>query len=150
MLPSAILSLILLGIAGFLIDAHRRKWRAVSADPKITESNLRYARSEYRRRMKASSGIGVVGCLIAISPIVPRHPVWLTIYVAILMLTTITILLFAVVDIWASSQRYHRLRTAQEIVQARLAHELEQRKKEQESSDPLPNNAPHSKSKSKS
>lgn len=148
MLPSAILSLILLGIAGLLIDAHRRKWRAVSSDPNISESNLRYARSEYRRRMKASSGIGVVGCLIAISPIVPRHPIWMTIYVAILLFTTITILLFAVVDIWASTQRYNRLRTAQQILQARLAHELEEKKKERNPIDSHRSDTSHSKSKS--
>lgn len=125
---TTILSLTLLGISGLLIDAHRRRWRGVAADGNIAESNLRYARAEYRRRMRACSAIGVVGALIGVWPLVPRHPLWISTYLALLLLATLGILLLAVLDGWATSQRFHRLRTAQQILQTRLAHELEQQK----------------------
>jgi hypothetical protein len=128
MLPSALLSLTLLGLSGLLLDSHRRKWRAVSADTNLSPANRRYAQSEYRRRTRASAGIGVVGLMIAVGPIIPRHPVWFTIYVALLLVTTLTILLLALLDIWASSQRFHSLQTAEQILQTHMARELEQRK----------------------
>jgi hypothetical protein len=116
----------LLGISGVLIDAHRRRWRAIAADGTMSDTNRRYAQSEFRRRMQASSAIGVVGAMIGIWPIVPRHPLWISVYLALLLLATLAILLLAVLDIWATSQRFHRLRTAQQIIQARLTRELEQ------------------------
>ena len=135
MLVTTILSLALLGISGLLIDAHRRRWRAVAADAAIAESNRRYAQAEYRRRMRASSAIGVVGAMIGIWPLVPRRPLWITVYLALLLIATLAILLLAVLDGWATSQRFHRLRTAQQILQARLAHDLEQQKVPQSTDD---------------
>lgn len=128
MLLTTILSLTLLGVSGLLIDAHRRRWRAIMADGAISENNRRYAQSEYRRRMRASSGIGVVGAMIGVWPVVPRHPLWISVYLALLLLVTLAILLLAVLDGWATSQRFHRLRTAQHILQTRLVRELEQQK----------------------
>jgi peptidoglycan/LPS O-acetylase OafA/YrhL len=139
MLPAAFLSLTLLGISGLLLDAHRRKWRAVSADANLSAANRRYAQSEYRRRTRASAGIGVVGLMIAIGPIIPQHPIWFTIYVALLLLTTITILLLALLDIWASSQRFHSLRTAEQILQARMAKEQQQHSANQSGQKPSTN-----------
>jgi hypothetical protein len=135
MFLTTILSLALLGISGLLIDAHRRRWRRIVADVSISDSNRRYARSEYRRRMQASSAIGVVGAMIGIWPIVPRNPGGITVYVALLLLTTLAILLLAVLDIWATSQRYHRISTAQHILQARIARELEQRQVRSDTTD---------------
>lgn len=142
MIATALLSLTLLGLSGLLLDAHRRKWRAVSADTSLSPANRRYAQSEYRRRSRASAGIGVVGLMIAVGPIIPRHPIWFTIYVALLLLTTITILLLALLDIWASSQRYNRLKIADQILQAKLARETDQRKSNQSPPDPPTRKSP--------
>jgi hypothetical protein len=74
MIATWIFSLLLIGLSGWMLDWHRRSWQKAAADKSISESERRYALSQFRRRVQASSIIGVLGVAIAIGPVVPRRP----------------------------------------------------------------------------
>ena len=61
MIATYIVSLLLIGLSGVLLDMHRRSWRAAEQDASLSASDRRFARSQYRRRTQASGIIGVLG-----------------------------------------------------------------------------------------
>jgi hypothetical protein len=118
------LSLLLMGLAGVLLDMHRRSWRAMEQNAAISPRDRRFARSQYRRRRQASAIIGVLGAAIGIWPVVPMRPWPIVVYVAALGGSCIAIMLLAAIDAWASRQNYVRLQTEQFAAQIRLAREV--------------------------
>ena len=127
MILTSIISLILIGLSGVLLDSHRRAWRAAQQDATKSERERRFALAQYRRRMQASGIIGVLGAAIGIGPLVPREPrePWpLVIYLASLIGACGCIMVLAALDAWATRQYYARLRNEQLTAQVKLAREL--------------------------
>jgi hypothetical protein len=124
MVSAAIFSLILIGLSGVLLDLHRRSWRTVQQKSSITAGDLRFARSQYRRRTQASGTIGVLGAVLGVYPLVPRAPLPLTLYLVAITLACVAIMLLAALDSWATRQNFLRLRSEQLTSQIKLAREL--------------------------
>ena len=121
---AGIFSLFLLGLSGVLLDLHRRSWRAVQRMESVSSADLRFARSQYRRRTQASSTIGVLGVVLGLYPLVPRAPLPFTLYVVAITLACVAIMLLAALDSWATRQNFLRLRSEQLATQIKLAREL--------------------------
>jgi hypothetical protein len=124
MIAAFVVSLTLLGLCGLLLDSHRRSWRHAQESADLSPREKRYALSRYRRRMQASSTIGLVGAAIAVEPLVPRRPEPMTLYLAALLAACAWIMLMALLDFWATRQYYNRIRSEQLTAQVRLAMEL--------------------------
>jgi hypothetical protein len=118
------ISLLLIGLSGLLIDLHRRGWRTAQQDAALSDSDRRFARSQYRRRTQASGIIGVLGAAIGLGPLVPPRPWPMAIYVAALGGACVAIMLLAAIDAWASRQNLVRLQSEQLTAQIKLARDL--------------------------
>jgi hypothetical protein len=116
------ISLLLMVLSGLMLDMHRRSWRVAQADPRLSEGDLRFARSQYRRRTQASGIIGV-------GPLVPPEPWPMMLYVASLAGACLCIVLLAALDAWASQQNFARLRSEQLAAQIKMARELQRTQK---------------------
>jgi hypothetical protein len=115
---------VLMGLSGLMLDMHRRSWRTAQVDASLSESDLRFARSQYRRRTQASGIIGVLGAAIGAGPLIPAEPWPMVVYVASLAGACLCIVLLAGLDAWASQQNYRRLRSEQLTSQLKMAREL--------------------------
>jgi hypothetical protein len=124
MAPIIIVSLVLLGLCGLLLDSHRRTWHHARDSDELSPREKRYALSQYRRRMQASGTIGLIGAAIALGPLVPHRPEPMTLYLAALLAGCAWIMLMALLDFWATRQHYHRIRSEQLTAQVQLAREL--------------------------
>lgn len=118
------ISLALMCLSGLLIDSHRRSWRAARQNDDLPARDRRYAQSQYRRRMQASSIIGVLGAAIAIYPLIPREPGPMAFYLASLVSACACIMLLAFLDAWATRQHYRRLLGERLTAEIKLATEL--------------------------
>jgi hypothetical protein len=119
-----ILPLALFGLSGWLIDSHRRAWRAAAADESLGEPRRRFARSQYRRRMQASAIIGLIAAGLAIQPLIPVEPLPMALYVAALVGGCGCMMALALLDILATRQNFHRLRNEQLAAQVKLVIEM--------------------------
>jgi len=124
MIGTWILSLLLIGLSGWMLDWHRRSWQKAAVDASISESERRYALSQYRRRVQASSIIGALGVAIAIGPLVPRRPWPMMIYLMSISGACLAITVLAAIDAWATRQYLARLRSQNLASQAQLVREL--------------------------
>ncbi len=124
MIGTCIVSLLLIGLSGGLLDLHRRSWRTVQQLDAVSAGDFRFARSQYRRRMQASGTIGVLGVILAVYPLVPHAPLPITLYLLAITLACMSIMLLAAVDAWASRQNFLRLRNEQVATHLKLAGEL--------------------------
>jgi hypothetical protein len=124
MIGTCIVSLLLIGLSGFLLDSHRRSWRAAQHKESISPGDLRFARSQYRRRMQSSSTIGVLGAVLGVYPLVPRVPLPFTLYLIAITLACIAIMMLAALDAWATRQNFLRLRGEQIAAQVKLTRDL--------------------------
>jgi len=129
-LMTYVIALLLIGLSGVLLDMHRRSWRAVQADTSVNDRDLRFARSQYRRRTQSSGTIGVLGAAIGIGPLIPTKSLPMALYVAALGGSCVAIILLAAIDVWASRQNYARLQNEQLTAQIGMARELKQRMEE--------------------
>jgi hypothetical protein len=120
-----VISLVLMGLSGVLLDSHRRSWRSAQQDAELSDRDRRFALGQYRRRMQASSIIGGLGAAIGMSPIIPRTPLWIAVYLASLVGACACILILALLDLVASQQNFRRLRSEQLTAEAKLARELQ-------------------------
>ena len=118
------ISLGLIGLSGFLLDSHRRSWRAVEQDETLSDRERRYFRSQYRRRVQASGIIGVLGAAIGVRSLVPHEPWPMTLYLVFLAGACFCIMVLAALDAWATRQHFARVRTEQLTAQIKLAREL--------------------------
>jgi hypothetical protein len=117
-------SLLLMGLSGFLLDAHRRSWQAAQADEELSEKDRRFARAQYLRRRQASGIIGLVGAAIGVGPLVPHEPWSMVLYVAVMAVACGCMLVLAALDVWATRQNLVRLRSEHLAAQIKLAREL--------------------------
>jgi len=124
MIATSIFSLLLIALSGWMLDWHRRSWQKAAADTSISDSERRYALSQYRRRMQASSIIGVLGAAIAIGPIVPRRPWPMMIYLISVAGACMAITVLAAIDAWATRQYFARLRSQNLAAHVQLVREL--------------------------
>src|SRR6478735_9766363 len=124
MIATCIASLFLIGLSGVLLDLHRRSWRTVQQVESISAGDLRFARSQYRRRVQASGTIGVLGAVLAVYPLVPRVPLPFTLYLVAITLACVAIMMLAMLDAWATRQNFLRLRSEQVTDQLKLARDL--------------------------
>lgn len=123
-------SLILLVLAGALLESHRRSWHAAQKSTTLADHERRFARSQYRRRTQASGIIAGIGLAIGLWPIVPRSPEAMTLYVVALIVACACIMLLALLDVWATRQHYRRLyddKRAEQVKQAIEPHRTENR-----------------------
>jgi hypothetical protein len=124
MISTSIVSLFLLGLSGVLLDLHRRSWRSVQQMESISPADLRFARSQYRRRIQASATIGVLGAVLGVYPLVPHAPLPITLYLIAITLACLAIMLLAALDVWATRQNFMRMRSEQLATQVKLARDL--------------------------
>ena len=124
MIATCIVSLFLIGLSGLLLDLHRSSWLSVQQNESISPADLRFARSQYRRRIQASGTIGVLGAVLGVYPIVPREPLPFTLYLLAITLACVAIMMLAMLDAWATRQHFLRLRSEQIAAQVKLAREL--------------------------
>lgn len=113
MLATSLLSLVLLGLAGILLDSHRREWVHASEAPSGSgeggSGEYAFARSRYRRRLIATVTIAAVGILIALWPVVPREPLWVLGFATVLAAMAMQIFVLGVGDAWASNRFFKRM-----------------------------------------
>lgn len=128
MLGVIFISLSLLSISGLLIDSHRRAWQLARESSTLPERDKRFAGAMYRRRMLASSTIGLVGAAIAVGPLVPRSPLPMAAYLAALLAACAWIMLLAMIDVLATRQHYRRLRSENRARQLQLTLEMQMTK----------------------
>src|SRR5262245_25018708 len=119
MIATSIVSLVLIGISGLLIDTHRRSWQAAQANESLSKGDFRFARSQYRRRMQASGIIGVLGAAIGAYPLVPAEPLPITLYLLAITGACFAILLLAFLDAWATRQNFLRMRGEQLVAEVK-------------------------------
>lgn len=124
MIGTAIVSLLLIGLSGLLLDIHRRSWRAAQKDSSLSQGDVRFARSQYRRRSQASGIIGILGAAIGVYPLVPREPLPITLYLAAISLACLAIVLLAALDAWATRQNSIRMRSEQLADQVKFARDV--------------------------
>jgi hypothetical protein len=124
MIAAYFVPLFLIGLSGFLLDSHWRNWRAAQHDETISPHDLRFARSQFRRRVQSSGTIGMLGAVLAVYPLVPHAPLPITLYLMAVTLACGAIILLAGLDVWATRQNFLRLRSEQLAAQIRLAREL--------------------------
>ena len=118
------ISLVLIGLSGFMLDAHRRTWRAAQQDPGLADRERRFLQAQYRRRMQASGIIGALGAAIGIKTLVPLEPWPMILYLLFLAGACACIMVLAGLDAWATRQYYARLRSEQFIAQIKMARDL--------------------------
>lgn len=114
MFACSLLSLLMLGVAGTMIDTHRRDWRrawggGVPEGSAREADKWRFALSRHRRRMAASVLLAAAGVLIAVWPVTPRTPFWVMNYTAALSLVAVALLGCGVYDAIASTRYYRKL-----------------------------------------
>lgn len=133
-------SAVLLGLAGLLIDQHRRAYPRAAAGGDAR--SRRFAASQYRRRMVGSSTIGVVGALFGVQRLVPETPLWMAVYLAALLGGCMVILLCGLADALAGAKFYRRARLEDRLEQAALAFELERAGADKAASHPRAADSP--------
>jgi hypothetical protein len=119
-----LISLALLALSGVLLDMHRHSWNVAKQNGSLSDSDLRFARAQYRRRTQASGIIGAIGVAIALWPLVPPQPWPYLVYTASLAGACLCIMLLAAIDAWATRQNFARLRSEQLAAQVKLVQEL--------------------------
>jgi hypothetical protein len=124
MFATYVFSLLLIGLSGVLLDLHRRSWRAAQQIESISPPDLRFARSQFRRRTQASGTIGVLGAVLGVYPLVPRAPLPFTLYLMAITLACMAIMLLAALDAWATRQNFLRMRSEQLATEIKLARDL--------------------------
>src|SRR4051794_15358957 len=124
MIATSIVSLILIGPSGVLIDTHRRSWHVAQTNDSLTKGDFRFARSQYRRRTEASAIIGLLGAAIGVYPLVPAEPLPITLYLTATTGACLAILFLAFLDAWATRQNFLRARGEQLAAEVKLARDL--------------------------
>jgi hypothetical protein len=135
------IALALLVLSGLLIDAHRRTWRESLENCQLDDRQRRAHRAQYLRRIRASGTIGLVGALLIVRPLVPREPLWFTLYLLLLVLLCAVLFLLALVDGFAASLRVRQSRRQTESLQAKLEKELQAAQDRSDNSDSSPSDS---------
>lgn len=124
MIATYLVSLLLIGLSGVMLDMHQRSRRRAEQDAALSAIDRRFALSQYRRRTQASGIIGLLGASIAIWPLVPREPWPFTLYLAAIGGACLCITLLAAMDAWATRRHFARQHNEQLASQIKLAREM--------------------------
>jgi predicted TIM-barrel fold metal-dependent hydrolase len=124
MIATYVVSLLLVGLSGALLDMHRRSWRRAQADDTLTPPERRFALSQYRRRMQASGIIGVLGVAVGCEPLIPHEALWFVLYLASILGACLAIVVLAAIDAWSTRQHLARLSSEHLAAQVKLAREM--------------------------
>ena len=124
MWPTTIFSLCLLAVSALLIWTHIRAWKTIgAAEPSSRERQFGF--DQFRRRVAASSMIGLMGIALLASPrmVDPAHAsFWL--YWTGILLGVIVIGLLAMLDLILTRLYYRRLHDSGVVEQAVLKAKL--------------------------
>jgi hypothetical protein len=116
--------LLLLTLSAALIAMHRRTWHQIQTDQQSSLGAREFSNSQYRRRVQASSMIGIVGVAIFIGQFTGRYPLLWVFYWGGVILILFWIILLALGDMVATQAYFHRVRREDLHEQARLHAEL--------------------------
>jgi UDP-N-acetylmuramyl pentapeptide phosphotransferase/UDP-N-acetylglucosamine-1-phosphate transferase len=114
LLPSALISGLLLLAASAWLVWHVRQWRRVQA-ASITPEEYDYRWRQFRRRMQTSTMLGIIAVAIFFGVLLERWIIWkpfFVIYWLAVLLLLLWVMVLAMVDIWATKFYYDRLRNS--------------------------------------
>ena len=114
----------LLALSVGLIAMNRRTWHRAQVEENSTPITREFANSQYRRRVQASSMIGIVGVAIFLGQFTARYPLLWVFYWGGVILVLFWIILLALGDLVATQAYFHRVRREDLHEQARLHAEL--------------------------
>ena len=129
---SLLVSLLLLLVAIGLMLSHLHAWRRVrrrksSADDdtetKLEAEEFDYRRRQFRRRMQTSTMLGLLAVAILVGQWLESQtgsPLWELAFWGFVLLLVVWICLLALVDAWATSYHFGRIRQNHTMEQARL------------------------------
>lgn len=124
MWPTTVFSLCLLAVSTLLVWTHIREWKAIGAS-EPDERERRFGLDQFRRRVAASSMIGLIGVALLASPRMAdptRASFWF--YWIGVLLAVMAIGLLALVDLIATRIYYRRLHESGIVEQAVLKAKL--------------------------
>jgi hypothetical protein len=105
--PALIVAVILVTAGVSLVRAHGRTWRRQQTDPTLEEADRIYYGRRYRRRMRISAVLAILGVLIglgdALLPFQKRHPGPISLYWIGVLLLTCWIMLLGFADFWSTA-----------------------------------------------
>jgi hypothetical protein len=105
-LPATAVGVGLVLLGGWLMSSHWRSWREHARDDSLDESDLRYYRNQFRRRVQASGIILLLGILIPIGdriiPLNRNDASVATLYWLVVLALTCWVLLLAMLDLVAT------------------------------------------------
>ena len=110
------LGLLLIGLSAFLLAAHWQQWRESESHRKHDQRFRDYLIRTVRRRVFASSLLGVIGVTLMAYETVPRTPRSITAYLLCLVLMTFWILWLACVD-YMAGRRYQEQQQLDQIAE---------------------------------
>jgi hypothetical protein len=110
------LGLLLIGLSAFLLATHWQQWRESDTYPKRDQRALDYLIRTLRRRVFASSLMGMIGVTLMAYETVPRTPRSITAYLLGLLLMTLWILWLACLDFMAG-RRFQEQRQLDQIAE---------------------------------
>lgn len=105
-IPSALAAIVLVAGSVALIRSHLRTWRQRQSDPEIDPGDLLHYSGQFRRRMQASSLLGVIGLMIGAGDMLipwPRFPRFFALYWGAILLLTGYLILLAMADALATA-----------------------------------------------
>ena len=110
------LGLLLIGLSAFLLATHWQQWRDSIAHPEHDQRAHDFLVRTLRRRVFASSLLGMVGVTLMAYETVPRTPKSITAYLLCLVLMTLWILWLACLDFMAG-RRFHEQRQLDQLAE---------------------------------
>ncbi len=129
-----IVSIVLLLSSIGLLFSHVHTWRAYQ-EHSHDEEDYDYRRRQYRRRMQTSAMLGVMAIAMPLGCFLTewiRSGLFAALYWCGVMGIACWIGLLALVDIWATKHHFGRLRHGCIVAQAKLQHEIDRIKAEEE------------------
>jgi hypothetical protein len=136
MIATYVVSLLLVGLSGALLDMHRRSWRRAQVDETLGVSGRRFALSQYRRRMQASGIIGALGLAVGCEPLIPHEALSFVLYLGSILGACLAIVVLAAIDAWSTRQHFARMSSEHLAAQVKLAREMRQEHKADDLAEP--------------
>jgi ABC-type transport system involved in cytochrome bd biosynthesis fused ATPase/permease subunit len=110
----------------FLLRTHVNSWNQQQADESLDDHERAFFERRYRRRMQTSAVLIGIGAMLSVADQLPLgKPLWLTVYLALLLLSTLWIAFQALSDM--AQTKFHsranlaRIRRKQRELQEELS-----------------------------
>jgi hypothetical protein len=105
--PGLIVGVILVIIGVIMMRSHIRTWRFQESDPTLEDADRLYYGRRYRRRMRISAILAILGVLIGLGdvllPLQKRHPGPSSLYWIGVLLLTGWVMLLGFADFWSTA-----------------------------------------------